>query len=75
MGKKSGIVQNIVRVGLDQHFFPFQIIGEYMLVNIFLFLQRQLPQIGELLGKKKNLLLSFLPVGQTKKKADILLEF
>ena len=39
MGEKPGIVQDIVRVGLDENLLSFQIIGEYMLINTFLFLQ------------------------------------
>ena len=74
MGEKPGIVQDIVRVGLDENLLSFQIIGEYMLINTFLFLQGQLPQVGELLGKEKDLLFSSQPVGQTEKAADVLLK-
>ena len=75
MGKEPGIIEDIIGMGLYEHLLSLQIIVKHMLVDTFLLIQSKLAQIGKLLRKKKHVgTISFFG-GQTKKPADIFLDF
>ena len=67
------IIQDIVRVRLDQHLPILQKIIKQGLIDEILFRKSQLPQIGKLLGQKQHIILIALIRGQPEKLPDTVL--